>query len=65
METTEPTTIYITTQPTVKEQLVQTGVGLAASLAVTILTFATFAVAGAVYQRVQDRKAKKIQASDQ
>jgi len=59
MDTNQPTTVYITTQPTVKEMTVQLAFGVAASIAVTALTIGAFALAGTVMQKVQDRKDAK------
>lgn len=64
MDINETPTIYITTQPTVKEQFVQVGIGVGASLVVTALTLATFAVVGVVYEKMQARKVKKTNTEE-
>ena len=61
MDTNEPNTIYINSQPTAKDLLIQTGIGLGASLAVTVLCVGALALAGVVMEKVEARKAKKIQ----
>ena len=59
MDTNETPTLVTFAYPTVKAQIVQAGVGLGISVAITAVTLGTFMVFGAIVTKVNNRKDKK------
>lgn len=58
MDTNEPT-IVINNYPSIKEQVVQAGIGLGIAAGTTLVLFGTLYVAGVIAEKIQARKAKK------
>jgi hypothetical protein len=64
MDTNEPT-IVINNYPTIKEQVVQAGIGLGIAAATTLVMFGTLYIVGTVVEKKAARKAKKNQTIEQ